>query len=135
MLARVFSIICYVVAGFFFYSVALLAFMELPSLGGKSIVMVGFLVPALLGLWAGFAFSGYRCKLRDTGLVLLSSSGFTAFLIVTFACLLATDDLRRMMAPEALSAFRDYASGFGFLILIFAGGLISLRAGLKKPNK
>lgn len=135
MPAKVFSVICYVVAGFFFYMVALLAFIKLPSLGVKSIMLGGFLVPALLGLWAGFALSGYRRKLRDTGIVLLSSSGFTAFLVVTFVCLLATDAFRTMMTPEALVAFRDYACGFGFLSLMFVGGLVSLKAGLKGPNK
>ena len=132
MAAKVFSIICYVVAGFFVYMVAILGFATMPSVAMKAGLMFGFSIPAFLALWAGFALTRFRKKLRDTGIVFLSAAGFTTFLVFTFACLMATDEFKKMMKPDSMASFSDYGSGFGFLAFISAAGLLAFRKGTKK---
>lgn len=135
MTAKILSVICYVIAGFFIYTVAILAFTITPSAATKTGIMFGFSIPAIIALFAGFAFDQFRHKLRDTGIVLMSSAGFTLFLVFTLACLLRTDEFKKMMKPETMAFFSDYVVGFGFLIFISAIGLVTFRIGTKKPNE
>jgi hypothetical protein len=132
MTAKVFNIISYVVAGFFVYGEAMLAFFVAPKPTVKLVMMLGFLVPALIALFVGFALDGFRHKLRDTGIVLLASTGFSAFGIFSFACLMGTDDFKKMMKPGSLEAMSDYPAGFGLLVLLFTAGFVALRLGLRR---
>lgn len=127
---RVFSITLKVIAGFFFYVVNLLAFVNEPPTGLKLGILAGFSVPAIITLIGGLALTRFKSWRRDTGIVLLSAAGFTAFLIFTFACLLMTEEFRTMIKPDTLTFFSDYMTGGGFII-----GLILLGWMLLKANK
>jgi len=127
---KVSSIILEVIAGFFFYTVSLLAFASNLLTGVKLGMLIGFSVPAVLALGAGLALSRFRNWKRDTGIVLLSASGVTAFAIFTFECLLMTEEFRRMMRPDTLTFFSDYLTGGGIIV-----GLAVLGWILVKTNK
>jgi hypothetical protein len=105
------SIILRAIAGFFFYMVSLLAFASEPPTGVKVGILLGFSVPAVAALVGGLALTGFRNWRRDTGVVLLCAAGFTAFLLFTFACLLMTEEFRKMLKPDTLRFFGDYLSG------------------------
>lgn len=120
MIRQVSSIVLNAIAGFFFYIVAILGFINVPSYGVKWAIMAGFMVPALLALCAGLALKRF-CNWRKTsGIVLISSSAFTAFGVFTFACLLMEEDFRKMMKPDTLTIFSDYLTG-ATVIIAFAG--------------
>ena len=116
---KVFSVIFHIIAGFFFYMVSLLAFMsELPALG-KAGMLAGFSVPGLIALAIGLALTGFRNWKRDTGIVLLSTSAFSIFIVFTMACLFMSEEVRRLMPPDLLGSFGAYFIG-GLVILVFA---------------
>lgn len=120
MIRKVSSIALNSSAGFFFYVVAILGFSNLPSYGFKWAIMAGFMVPAIITLCAGLAlkcFSNWRSK---TGIVLLCASAFTAFGVLTIACINMDEDFRKMMKPDSLTIFSDYFTGFA-VIIVFAG--------------
>lgn len=128
------SIILSIVAGFFFYIVSLLGFVRVPSPGAKWGIIFGFSVPAVATLCGALALSRFRCWKRHVGVVLLAASGFSVFLVLTIACLLMTEEFRRMMRPDALTSFSDYLTG-GAVISGLAGvGWILMRARDENPD-
>lgn len=62
---------------------------------------------------------------RDTGAVLLGATALLAFLVLTYACILATPEYAKMF--EHKTFFTDYLSGFGFMILLAAVGFFLVR--------
>jgi hypothetical protein len=126
MLAKIFGIALYVVAGFLAYTVTILAFVAGQPVGIKAAIMGIFAVPGALALLAGFACTGFRTKLRDGGVVLLSASGFSTFVVFMFACLSTSDDFKKMMKPGSMEFFSSYASGAGFLVGMAGIGTLML---------
>jgi len=110
------SVILKVISGFFFYMVSLLAFISTLPTGGKLGILFGFSIPAVLALIGGLALSRFHNWKRDTGIVLLSASGFTAFLIFSLACMLMSEEFRIMMKPDTLTFFSDYWTGGGLIV-------------------
>lgn len=127
---KVSSVVLKVIAGFFFYMVSLLAFLSEPPIHAKLGMLIGFSVPAVAALVGGLALTRFRNWRRDTGIVLLCASGFTASVIFTFACLLMTQEFREMMRPDTLTFFSDYLTGGGVIV-----GLAVLGSALVKANK
>jgi hypothetical protein len=125
---RFFNILLYVVAGFFFYMVCIMGFVNGVPQVKKWGIMLLFLMPALVALLAGLALRSFQDWRRDAGVVLLSAAAFTAFLIFTMVCFLADEEFRRMMKPETLALFGDYWSGGGFMLSLAALGIGMLKA-------
>lgn len=125
---NLFSVLLNIIAGFFFYMVSLLSFIDEPAMAsGKWWVVLGFTIPALLFLCGGLALKGFRNWQRSTAIILLSSSGVTAFIVIMFASLLMSDEFRVMMEPGTLNFFSAYFSG-GFVIVFMAVlGVLMLR--------
>lgn len=111
MMRNVFSIILRIIAGFLFYMVSLLGFINEPSTKAKWWMILGFTLVAILALGSGLALQGFRNGKRNAGTVLVWSSGVTVFIIFSFACMLMTEEFRMMMDPQALTFFDDYATG------------------------
>lgn len=106
-----------IAAGFFFYMISLLSFINEPAMAsGKWWIALGFSIPAFITLYGGLALNSFRNWQRSTGIVLLSSCGATIFYIFMLACLLTSSEFRLMIKPETLIFFSDYVSG-GFVIL------------------
>lgn len=114
------SIVLYTIAGFLFYTVEAMGFTSAQPPGVKWMLMLVFAVPAVLALYCGLAANRFHDWKRDTGIVLLCSSGFMAFLVLTMACMLTDEDSRAMMKPDTLALFSDYFTG-GALLVGFAG--------------
>ena len=120
MIRKVSSIIFNAIAGFFFYIVAIIGFFKGPSYSVKWTIMSGFMVPALLALCAGLALKRFDNWRRNSGIILICASAFTAFGVFTIACLLMEEDIRKMMKPDTFMVFSDYFTGCAVLIA-FAG--------------
>jgi len=132
---KVSSIILKIIAGFFVYMVSLLAFVSEPSTGMKFGILIGFLVPAVVALCGGLALNHFRNWKRDTGIVLLSASGFTVFLIFTFVCFLLTDEFQRMMNPDTLVFFSDYLTGGGVVVGFAILGWVLVKANEERVER
>ena len=132
---KVSSIILKVIAGFFFYTVSLLAFISEPPTNVKLGIMIGFLIPGVVALFGGLALTHFRNWKRDTGIVFLSASGVTAFLIFTFACLLMTEEFREIIRPDALTFFSDYLTGGGTIVGFAVLGWILLNTNTEKSEQ
>src|SRR5262245_25234965 len=142
MIRRVLSIVFYVIAGFFFYMVSLLAFIDGTAmgidsggaLGAKWLPIAIFGAPALLALVVGLAIMGFQNWRRDTGIVFLSAAGLTTFLIVSFASMLRNEEFVKMMPPEALKVFGDYVTGIAVLVVLLAGGALLVMTNRQRPG-
>lgn len=133
-MCKVLAICLYVLAGFFVYTMCLLAFVNQPA-ALKWGMVGGFTLPALLFLCIGLAVARFRRWRRDVGIILLSGAGFTAFVIFTFACLLMTDEYKEMMEPYSLDLFSAYTSGAVVMLSVIALGILCLVKGKKKPKQ
>ncbi|MBT3289081.1 MAG: hypothetical protein HN849_07430 [Victivallales bacterium] len=123
------SIILYVIAGYFFYMVALLGFLDgrIP-VGVKCSVLPFFMLPGAVSLCIGLALRGFRNWRRDTGIVVLSCAGFSALMVLTFLCMFASEELRKVIDPRAFTLFNDYLSGTAVTLAFAASGLLLIRA-------
>jgi Mn2+/Fe2+ NRAMP family transporter len=121
MIRNLFSIIFSVIAGFFFYMVSLLGFVNEPPAGTKWLLMLIFIIPAVTALCIGLALKGFRNWRKNTGIILISASLLTIFIAFTIACLMLTEEFRQMMKPDTLAFFSDYMTGIavilGFVII------------------
>lgn len=122
------SIVLKVLAGFLFYTVCVLAFVKTPEFvpaTAKWTIIACFTAPALLSLFFGLALSKSTNKKRDAGIVLLSASVFTAFLVLTIDCLLLEEEFLKLVREETLTHFSDLTSGVcAFVGLAAVGGLL-----------
>lgn len=131
----VFSIILFVIAGFFFYMVGLLGFVSEPSAYAKWGIMVGFSLPAIAALCIGLVLRRFRRWKRDAGIVLVSAMGLTTFIVVTFIFMLMTEEFRAMMGPDTVAYFRDYIAGGAVIVTMAVVGIILLWQGTRRSKK
>ncbi|GGP23107.1 hypothetical protein [Silvimonas iriomotensis] len=126
---QIFSVGFKAIAGFFLYSVCVLAFISGLPTGTKLFIMLGFATPAVIALLLGLLLSRFQSWQRDSGAVLLGSAAFSAFAVLMFACFLMTDEFKHMIQPDHLAFFGDYWMGAGFIV-----GFALLGALLVKRN-
>jgi len=132
---KVSSIILKVIAGFFFYTVNLLAFVSEPPTGVKLVIMSGFSIPGVVALCGGLALTHFHSWKRDTGIVFLSASGFSAFLIFTFVCLFMSEEFRGMIRPNTVTFFSDYLTGGGTIVGFAVLGWMLFKANREKAEQ
>lgn len=125
------GVVLYVMAGFFFYGVNLFGFVNAPTPAAKWGIMGAFAVVACLALVGGLALARFQNWKRDSGIVLLCASGFTALAVFTFACLFVTDEFRQLLGPDAMTFFSDYVTG-GTVVVAFAG--VGWMLMMARPN-
>jgi cell division protein FtsW (lipid II flippase) len=124
-----FSVLLNIIAGFFFYMVSVFSFVNMPAMAaGKWWIALVFTIPALIALWGGLALKGFRSWRRTTGIVLLSSSGVTLFIVIAFASLLTSNEFRLLMPPETVNLFNDYVPGSSVIVCIGLLGFLLLKA-------
>ena len=109
----------YVASGFFFYSVALLAFINEGPAGAKLAIMGVFTLFALGFLFGGLRASSSANRKRDVGVVVLCGALAAAFVVLTFVCMIATPEFRQIFPDNKLAFFSDYMGG-GVTIASFA---------------
>ena len=130
---KVIGIIFYVVAGFFIYMVCLLSFINHENYQKWGIV-AGFTLLAVLVLTIGLAMNRFQNWNRHVGIVLLSGTGTSCFIVLTFALLIMSDEFRNMMEPDTIEYFNAYLSGGIFTILMGALGILFLKIKKKKTE-
>ncbi|WP_018247527.1 hypothetical protein [Orenia marismortui] len=134
MLRKIFGIAFYIMAGFFLYSVELLAFLNEPMypiklilLGVLGVLTVVFTVIAILiyrsGKWR-----------KNLGILLVSASGFCVFVIFSFFCFLLTPEFRESIPDGQLTLFSNYGSGFLFVGVIILVGVMLIKIDNKKDK-
>lgn len=149
MIRRVLSVGFYIVAGFLFYTVSVLAFIDGAAVGAnqpafgaddaaiaKWLPIVIFAVPALVTLVVGLAIMGFRDWRRDAGIVLLSVAGFMTLVVFMFATTFMNEEFRKMMPPDMpdiVKFFGDYITGAAVIVgLALAGALLVITG--RKPR-
>jgi len=112
MISRVFSILLYLISGVFFYGVCLFSVID-----GISLPLISFVaVLAILALVAGLAIMRFQDWRRETGIVLLSATGFTTFLFLwAFVSTIPTDTSRFFGNPMGITVI---------VVLALAGALL-----------
>jgi hypothetical protein len=108
---RVCSIILEVIAGFFLFMVTLLAFMSGLSAGWKLMSLGLFLLPAVVVMAIGLALTRFRYWKRDTGVVLLTVTSCTLFIVFTMACMIMSEEFRKLLIDGHSDPFSSYAFG------------------------
>lgn len=126
---KVLSVVCHIVAGFLFNIVSVLAFISAMPATHKSLMLAGLSLPALIALAVGLAFTGFRHWKRDAGIVLLSTSGWCAFMVVTMACLLMSEEFTRLVPESATAPMDDYLTGGLFIVGLALVGWLLFKRG------
>lgn len=132
---RIFSIILEVIAGFFLFIVTLLAFMSGMPAGWKFMSLGLFLLPAVVVMAIGLALMRFRCWKRDTGVVLLTVTGCTLFIVFTMACMMMSEEFRKLLVDGGSDPFGSYAVGTAVNAALAALGwyLVKQEAGKAEP--
>jgi hypothetical protein len=149
MIRRVLSVVFYIVAGFFFYTVSVLAFIDGAAMGvnqapfgaddaalAKWLPIIIFAVPALITLVIGLAIMGFRDWRRDAGIVFLSVAGFTTFGIFMFVTTFMNEEYRKLMPPDMpdiMKVFGDYITGAAVIVVLALAGCLLVITG-RKPR-
>lgn len=105
-----------VIAGFFVYSVCLISFADLGV--AKYVVIVVFSIPALGASLLGVKFNKSRTLKESLGLVFMWGAITTLLVILTFVCMLASSDIRKMFTANSVTFFSDYVAGT-FVTMLF----------------
>lgn len=135
MVRKILSVSLYILAGFFFYMGNILAFVSGVPSGTKWAFVAVVLVVAVLALVAGLASGHFRDWRRYAGVVLVGASGFTILLVFTFACLVLSEDLRKVMRPDTVAFFGDYLAGAAVVTCAAVAGMLLLRASRGSPER
>lgn len=121
-MSQPFSVVCYVVAGFFLHTVMMLAFVNEPPASTKLAIMSVFVAPAAIALLVGLHASGYAHVGRDVGVVFVSAAVLMLFLVLTVACMLGTPEVAESFSDDSLRFFSDYLSGAACIATFFVSG-------------
>lgn len=122
---KVFSVIFLVLAGCILNTATMIGFFGGAPLAVKLGLQALFMAVAAVPHCIGLALGGFRYWKRDTGIVLLSVAGATAFIGIMFACMYADDTVRRLFPPEETVIFGSIATGLvGLAITAALGGLL-----------
>lgn len=119
---KAFSIPCYSIAGFFLYTLELMAFVQVPEAGMKLGLMGVFSIPAIVFLMLGMALNGFERWQKHTGTVLIVSGLVGVFLCITMACIMNTKEFSIFMDPQLPANLSDYTNGFGAIALALSAG-------------
>jgi hypothetical protein len=120
MIRRVLSILLYIISGAFLYGVCLFSVID-----GISLPLIIFVAAlAILALVAGLAIMRFQDWRREAGIVLLSATGFTTFLLLwAFLSTMPTDISRFFGNPMGVTVI---------VVLALAGALLVITS--RKPR-
>jgi hypothetical protein len=83
----------------------------------KAVIIAVFSIPAVIFLLLGAFFRGFSHTRRDTGIVLLSASAFSALAMLSFFCVWAFSRHGEAFFCRHISFFSDTVSGIVCLSL------------------
>jgi hypothetical protein len=132
---KFFSVACKSLAGMFAYLITLFAFLAERQSDGKLAMLAVMAACGIVAMLAGLALSGFAQWRRDTGIMLLAATAFTAFLALSMACMLGSDDVMKLMPMGSMDMFDSYLVGtavtLGFAAL---GGMLLWQARSRTAN-
>jgi len=137
MIRKIISVIFYILTGCSLFVISILSFLRTPSVPAFAKLMwIGVcLIPLLVCMFIGLAVSRFQNWKRDIGIVLLTETVFTAYVILNFVCLLLTKEFQARLPPKTfvslIKQFSDYSTGFGCMIFFTILAVILL----KKPKR
>ena len=125
MVRKIISVVCYIIAGFFLYTVCLLSFIIQPPYFMKIAIMGGF--SSLIALAIGLAFRRFLTWKRDAGIVFLTVAGLTALTAFSMFCLLSSPEFKEFFPQNKIDFFNDYITGLSCIILFAFIGISLIR--------
>ncbi len=135
MVRKVLAILLYIVAGFFVYVVAALAFMKTPGDQWKKYaILAGFAAPGVISMVIGLAVEGFARWRTRVGTVLVSGAAATVFIAGTIAVMLLEPEFQQMITPRTLEVLSDYRAGVVFLVGALGIGAALLVKGKRRSQ-
>ena len=130
MLQKIFSTFFYILAGFFLYLASIFAFIKFdPEIFYRKIVVfIIFLAFWIILLSLGLFMDSFKNWQRDTGIVILSSAGFTLFAILMIACVLLSPALVPYLKMQNVHISVDYVYGVTSMIIFTMVGLYLIKS-------
>ena len=130
MVRRALSIILYVLGGLCLLGEGTTAFIRIePDLPNGKLVMMAVMAPFyLIPLGLGVLASP-GARLRELGIVLMATAGWLTFTAGMVAYAAVMPDTRRMLPPNTLDMFGDYAFGAANLVAMAGLGFVLFRYG------
>jgi hypothetical protein len=131
LIARLFSILFYVLAGAFFYTAAVVEFLSPPPNMEKASILPMVLLPGFFFLAIGLWCSPTRRWNREAGIVLLSTAAVSSFAALSIVCVVKDPEAFKSVSPENMQLLReiDYTSGTLSIVLLVVLGIILIYAG------
>ena len=123
---NVFGIVALVISGFFFYAVAMIAFINQPAWPIKTVIVLVFVIPAAIFLVIGVWCHGFDKFQRDSGIVLVAAAANTLLVIFSFVSMLASPDVAKLLPPDSVKMFSAIWSGAFCLMVYIVVGLALL---------
>lgn len=92
-----------------------------------AIIIIFDILGSLL-LLIGLALNRFQDWKKDTGLVLISSAGYAAFVAATIGLVSLSPEFRKnLQIPAEIIIFNDYLSGVSFIVLFAVVGFLMLK--------
>ena len=127
------GILSFIGAGFCFYGIGIVAFVSTPEWWVKGVIIATFAIPAAIFFGVG-AWCWGRSVLQSLGIVLLSSAGMTAMVVLTFASILLTPEYAKLLPPETAQLFSSVWTGAACLGGYVVIGVALLLATRRAPS-
>lgn len=116
---KVCGIVFLVIAGLFFFTVCQFG-IAVADADITAVILGVFTVLGMIPLLIGLAFMGWRRWKHDTGVVLLSVAGCSAFSLFSMVCIMMDDSFLAMLGDTVPVGSFSYTTS-GVLIAIYAG--------------
>ncbi|MFH1440927.1 MAG: hypothetical protein ABIH18_02635 [Candidatus Omnitrophota bacterium] len=139
MVRKIAGIICYCIGGFFLSSVNVISFFTDQSrpvpISMKLLIMGIFLVPALIFIGAGIILRRLEKWKRDAAVVLLSTSAYQIFLILTMVCIFSSQEITKFFPDKKVfGLFNDYFMGAVCLLIFICLGFLCLKTSKSRDS-
>lgn len=126
---KFFSVVFKFFAGMFIYLITMFAFVKDIASDGGWLMLAIFMVLAIVAMLIGLAVSGFARWRRDTGIVLLSTVAFDAFLILSTVCMFSNEEFLKLLPPDSMAMFDSYWTGGAVMLGLAALGWCLLQTG------
>lgn len=117
------SVVLEVVAGFLFYSACLVVFAGGLPIAVRLAILLLFFIPGVIAMLCSLALTRFRHWQRDAGIVVVSASALTLFVIIMVASMFATSEFKEIATPNSIQLLRDYHYVAGSIVMVALGAL------------
>ena len=133
---KVVSIIFYCLGGFFVYIICFMGFIEDEQPWVAKLIMLGiFTLPFIIFTLAGAAIVRFENWKHSLGVIFLSGSGVSFFVIIVIISYALTPEFKKLYPQANLSLFNDYLTGFSLTIGLAALGIYLIKTSKKNKGE